>query len=178
MLQMIFLIQICATCSFPSEITVAETHGVELTPFKQEALETFPPPEGPENTALRKPVSLSDLRIGFESVNKLEPQVAIQEDPGRIYGLTLSSEETPFVTAAHQNSVTIWKVQEGSLERILSGHHARIGNVVFSPDGRYLVSGSQNTSIIIWQVGDWNEIKSLMTMRAMLTIWHFPPIAI
>ena len=46
----------------------------------------------------------------------------------------------------------IWKVSSGKRIKILSGHSRSVCSVVFSPNGNYLVSGSEDKTIGVWSV--------------------------
>ncbi len=43
----------------------------------------------------------------------------------------------------------------------LTGHSREVMSVVYSPDGRYLASGSQDKTIKIWEVATGNELRTL-----------------
>jgi serine/threonine protein kinase len=48
-----------------------------------------------------------------------------------------------------------------SLEKTLTGHSDRVYSVVYSPDGRYLASGSVDNTIKIWEVATGKELRTL-----------------
>ncbi len=45
--------------------------------------------------------------------------------------------------------------------RTLTGHSEVVRSVVYSPDGRYLASGSQDKTIKIWEVATGKELRTL-----------------
>jgi WD40 repeat protein len=173
--EILILILICASCSSPSSTPVATDQSVQPLPTIEETLEGLPPTEEPTNTALPIPTSEPQLEINFENVNKLVPQLTIQEEPDWIYNLTFSPDGTLIAGAANHSEMNVWRVEDGSLEVTLSGHNARINSVAFSPNGKYLATGSLDTSIIIWQVSDWSIYKSLRAHESFVNCLTFSP---
>ena len=51
----------------------------------------------------------------------------------------------------------IWEVQTGKLRRRLHGHQAGIRPVAFSPNGKTLLTGSNDTTVLIWDVARQQE---------------------
>jgi len=47
------------------------------------------------------------------------------------------------------------------LDKTLTGHSDRVRSVVYSPDGRYLASGSLDKTIKIWEVATGTELRTL-----------------
>jgi len=47
------------------------------------------------------------------------------------------------------------------LDKTLTGHSDRVRSVVYSPDGRYLASGSNDNTIKIWEVATGKELRTL-----------------
>jgi WD40 repeat protein len=172
---MILILLACASCSFPSKTTVAETEEIAPTHSEEIAIETISPTEEPQNTALPIPTSLPDLEINFENVNRLEPQVTIQEEPDWIYNLTFSPDGALIAGAANHDELNVWRVEDGSLKVTLTGHNAGIKSVAFSPDGKYLATGSLDNSIIIWQVSDWSILKTLKAHESFVNSLAFSP---
>src|SRR5207245_8109520 len=50
----------------------------------------------------------------------------------------------------HKNQVCIWEVATGRETRRLAGHRGGIDSVAFSQDGKLLVSGSMDTTALVW----------------------------
>jgi WD40 repeat protein len=47
------------------------------------------------------------------------------------------------------------------LDKTLTGHSDMVTSVVYSPDGRYLASGSWDNTIKIWEVATGKELRTL-----------------
>ncbi|ELS47155.1 tyrosine kinase family protein [Microcystis aeruginosa FACHB-905 = DIANCHI905] len=47
------------------------------------------------------------------------------------------------------------------LDKTLTGHSGKVESVVYSPDGRYLASGSSDNTIKIWEVATGRELRTL-----------------
>jgi WD40 repeat protein len=43
----------------------------------------------------------------------------------------------------------------------LRGHEYGVPSVTFSPDGKFLASGSLDETVKIWKVGNWREVATL-----------------
>jgi WD40 repeat protein len=62
-------------------------------------------------------------------------------------------------TNADGNNIVIWNVSKGKLLWNLTGHSGRVNSVAFSPDGKKLASGSDDKTVIIWEVATGREIR-------------------
>jgi len=56
--------------------------------------------------------------------------------------------------------IVIWDYKEKKKFRILKGHKQGIYSIAWFPDGKRLVSGSLDQTIIIWDVNRGQKIKS------------------
>ena len=64
-------------------------------------------------------------------------------------------------------SLLVWEAASGEIHCDLQGHDRRLRTVTFSPDSRYLLSGSQGTDdtgdLILWDVNDCSLVRRLAT---------------
>jgi WD40 repeat protein len=85
--------------------------------------------------------------------------------PGKVYAMALSPDEKWLATGGwmwndadgNGHHVRLYDFQSGELVAVLKGHDNVVLGLAFSPDGKYLISGSSEQSAIIWDV----EKKSL-----------------
>jgi len=63
-----------------------------------------------------------------------------------------------FLVAGDPTGVTIWETASGAEVLQLSGHTAPINCVAVSPDGKHLATGSDDTTVILWDLAAaWHE---------------------
>jgi len=89
---------------------------------------------------------------------------ADQGDPGKIYAMALSPDGRWLATAGLLSgtrelkcAIRLYDFATGKLIGLLKGHDNVVNGLAFSPDGKYLISGSGDRDAIIWDV----EQKSL-----------------
>ena len=51
-------------------------------------------------------------------------------------------------------TIGVWRVSSGELIKTLIGHNKVVSSVVFSSDGEYLASGSEDKTIGLWKFFD------------------------
>ena len=61
-----------------------------------------------------------------------------------------------------QGNITYWPVQDS----LITGHTKAISSVVYSPDGQFIVSGSDDQTVRIWNANSGQSIRQL------LVGWH------
>ena len=74
------------------------------------------------------------------------------------------------VCAASHDSfdIHLWSVQTGALLDQLSGHEGPVSTLAFTPDGRYLISGSWDRSIRIWSIFDRTQSSEVLQLTSDL----------
>jgi RNA polymerase sigma factor (sigma-70 family) len=71
---------------------------------------------------------------------------------GATAGFTAPPAEEAKSTAAEQARVRVWDPLTGARRATLAGHRGAVVSLVFSPDARLLASGSNDTTILLWDM--------------------------
>jgi WD40 repeat protein/energy-coupling factor transporter ATP-binding protein EcfA2 len=80
---------------------------------------------------------------------------------GKILASSGYSSSNTSNSCVDDNSITLLDVATGTEIKTLQGHSSEVSNVVFSPDGKTLASGSRDGSIKLWNVATGTEINTL-----------------
>ncbi|MFL5339302.1 MAG: hypothetical protein ACJ8F7_03965 [Gemmataceae bacterium] len=56
------------------------------------------------------------------------------------------------VASAEGDRVLLFEIATGQLRGVLSGHHGEVSALAFTPDGRRLISGSNDNTALVWDV--------------------------
>ncbi len=59
----------------------------------------------------------------------------------------------------------LWNVRTGECIAVLAGHTNRIRSLCFSPDGTFLASGSDDGTIMLWNIATLQHVKILKSER-------------
>lgn len=59
-----------------------------------------------------------------------------------------------------QKTIQVWNALNGEREFVLSGHNDLVTDVVFSNDGKFLVSGARDFSVILWDLSSGQPVKT------------------
>jgi WD40 repeat protein len=62
------------------------------------------------------------------------------------------------------STIKLWDISTATLFRIFRGHSDYVSSVVFSPNNQYLISGSWDASVKVWEVGSGKELASLIAV--------------
>jgi len=96
-------------------------------------------------------------------------------DDGKIFAIALSPNEeflavAGFIKLKREKSdfpyyIRIYKYKTGKLLKILEAHKDTINDLAFSPDGKYLISGSADSTAKIWKVAENFSLKDTINFH-------------
>jgi len=91
------------------------------------------------------------------------------EGPGghtnRVVAVAFSPDGRTLATAAHDNSVRLWDVATGQVQRTLPGHAEEVAAVAFSPDGGRLASGGYDQALRLWDLQPVTPVATFASHR-------------
>jgi RNA polymerase sigma factor (sigma-70 family) len=85
-------------------------------------------------------------------------------------GRTLST-----TAAFREDSVHLWELASGKERAVLSGHGEMIFASAFSPDGRFLASGSMDNTVRLWRVPGGKHVHTFTGHRGWVRALAFSP---
>jgi WD40 repeat protein len=100
-------------------------------------------------------ISTDKLERGFDVLNLEQPHV--------ISGPVVSPDGK-LVAAGSDKQIYIWDLVSGERKFILDGHTEDITSIDFSPDGKWLASGSRDHTVRLWDTITGNRIQVVSGM--------------
>ncbi len=67
-------------------------------------------------------------------------------------GLVLASKAASELASIGQENVQLWDLVTGERKKVLSGHAKNVSTLSFSADGKTLVSGSKDGTVLVWDM--------------------------
>ena len=86
---------------------------------------------------MRAPGQELDLLIGHTSA---------------VSSVAFSPDGTLLASSSYDQTIKVWDLRTGQMQKTLTGHEGRVYSVAFSPDGRTLASGGRDEFIRFWDV--------------------------
>ena len=145
-------------------------------------------------------VTPSGPSIGYFSLSGDRKQIAILQSPSKQSGCRLLRMDCPSLTPQEEMSspgyhvgcvaisaggdiaaiagalvIEIWDLREGKLLGTLSGHSHQPKGLVFTPDGRFLISGSLDKSVRVWELATCKPVFALQGHKRSLAAIALAP---
>ena len=85
--------------------------------------------------------------------------VTILDHGGAVQSVAFSPVNNSLVASAGgHDAIKLWDLRDNSV-KTLTGHKEKVNSVVFSPDGRLLVSGSEDSTLKMWDISQWQNVE-------------------
>lgn len=110
------------------------------------------------------------------------------ETSSEVTTIAFSANGMLLASGKSENTIDIWQVSDGKLLNELTGDNffkaesaqengisEHITTLAFSPDGKYLVSANDFSVVDVWQLSDWQKVKTLAEMRSQASSLEFTP---
>lgn len=98
-----------------------------------------------------------DAQLNFWSVPDYEPRHTIPAHLFSIYAIAFHPTLPYFATASQDKSIKLWGSEDLKLYKILSlekstnGHTHSINKLIWTPDGKYLLSTGDDKLVMVWE---------------------------
>ena len=117
-----------------------------------------------------KTIRVWDSKTGLEK-RKILGQIGAGSE-GKIYAIALSPNEEYLAVGGYManfndsslmdvGAIRIYNYKSGKLLKILKSHADVVSDLAFSPDGKYLASGSSDFKIKLWDMADFSPSSTI-----------------
>ena len=104
----------------------------------------------------------------------LNPKIVHRFGKGWIFNVTYSPDGS-YIAVATSAGIEIYDTVTYERVHVLTNHRDFVASVNFSPDGKLLVSGSDDNTIKIWDSATGKELKTLKGHAEYVTSVRFSP---
>ena len=109
------------------------------------------------------------LRTPTPEVELVDPIAVLQGHTAKVSVVDFSPDGDLIASGSVDNTLRLWRTNEGTLLRTMQGHPFPVLQLAFSPDGSLLATGSTDGIIRLWRVSNSQLIKNLQGHAGWIT---------
>ncbi|KPA17658.1 repeat-containing protein, partial [Candidatus Magnetomorum sp. HK-1] len=88
--------------------------------------------------------------------------------------IAVSPDGQTIAACGESNTIKMIDIKSGKIIQEFKGHNDNVNKIIFHPNGSLLISGSDDTYIIIWSVSDAEQIQKIETQEQVLALALHP----
>jgi WD40 repeat protein/class 3 adenylate cyclase/tRNA A-37 threonylcarbamoyl transferase component Bud32 len=101
----------------------------------------------------------ADLGLWNLVVDSPPPLLQFDGHGDRITSVAISQDGRIGLSGSYDNTLKLWDLTTGKLERRFIGHTGHVNSVVFCPDGITALSGSSDNTLILWDLATAKQLQ-------------------
>ena len=70
-----------------------------------------------------------------------------------MYGVCVSKDSQKIITCSHDETIRVWEIMKGNLQKTVKAHTSTVYSVVLSPDGKLLATASADKTVKVSPAG-------------------------
>lgn len=151
-----------ATASYDRVVKVWDlAEARELRTLKEHTDAVYALDLSPDGTTLA--TAAGDRTVKWWEVATGRRLVSLSDATAELYAVAFSSDGSRIVAGGVDRIIRVWRVAgaSASLERTAFAHDAPVLRLITSPDGRLLISSSEDRTIKLWSVDTLEPIRTL-----------------
>ncbi|MFY0607036.1 MAG: hypothetical protein JXR10_09990 [Cyclobacteriaceae bacterium] len=103
--------------------------------------------------------------LAFKNANQEQPTI-IQLPKKNIKSIAADPNNNRLAIGLENGEILIWDIESKSIDRSLSAHSAAVTDIEFSNNGSFLLSGSFDRSIQLWNLADAGKLPYVIRDRS------------
>ncbi len=64
-----------------------------------------------------------------------------------VYGVCVSKDSQKIITCSHDETIRVWEIMKGNLQKTVKAHTSTVYSVVLSPDGKLIATASADKTV-------------------------------
>lgn len=99
----------------------------------------------------------------------------VDNTPSPVQYMAFSPDDTLLAAGYYDHRVILWRMDDGTPYRVLTGHKSSVDTLVFNQDGALLATGSPDNSAILWDVENGTELHTFFGCSGLANSLLFSP---